>query len=86
MKQQTILLQQSKGFIYYQDREDKIYKVSENVREVLGYNPEELVGRSVKDFIITQSDEFLESRQGLIEKKKEYSTSNLHRRQKMVIL
>ena len=69
LKQQTILLQQSKGFIYYQDREDKIYKVSENVREVLGYNPEELVGRSVKDFIITQSDEFLESRQGLIEKK-----------------
>ena len=36
LKQQTILLQQSKGFIYYQNKDDIIYKVSENVKEVLG--------------------------------------------------
>ncbi|WP_339904364.1 ATP-binding protein [uncultured Cyclobacterium sp.] len=68
LKQQTILLQQSKGFIYYQDREDKIYKVSENVSEVLGYSPDELVGSSVKDLILDQKDEFLKSRNTLIEK------------------
>jgi PAS domain S-box-containing protein len=68
LKQQTILLQQSKGFIYYQNREDKIYKVSENVSEVLGFSPEELVGCSVKDFILDDVGEFVESRNRLIEK------------------
>ena len=71
LKQQTILLQQSKGFIYYQNKDDTIYKVSENVNEVLGYHPNELVKRSLEDFIIGGTGDFSETRKACIGEKKE---------------
>lgn len=39
--QQTMLLQQSNGFVYYHDKFGKVYKASENVKDVLGHTPEE---------------------------------------------
>ncbi|WP_339713916.1 ATP-binding protein [Cyclobacterium amurskyense] len=71
LKQQTILLQQSKGFIYYQNKEDVIYQVSENVKEVLGNQPDELVNQKLKDFILGDKADFLEKRSLHIEQKKE---------------
>ncbi len=49
-KQQTMLLQQSNGFVYYHDKYGKVYKASENVKDVLGYSPEEFVAK-VKQLI-----------------------------------
>jgi len=71
LKQQTILLQQSKGFIYYQNKDDIIYNVSENVKEVLGYHPDELVKRSLEDFIVGGTGDFLETRRTCIGQKME---------------
>src|SRR5690606_16849859 len=49
-KQQTMLLQQSNGFVYYHDKYGKVYKASENVKDVLGHSPEEFV-KKVKQLI-----------------------------------
>ncbi|RZS96899.1 PAS domain-containing hybrid sensor histidine kinase/response regulator [Cecembia calidifontis] len=40
-RRQTLLLQESKGFIYFQDENGKLYSVSEEVKQVLGYDPED---------------------------------------------
>lgn len=39
-RRQTLLLQESKGFIYFQDPNGKMTKVGDEVKEVLGYTPE----------------------------------------------
>ena len=39
--QQTMLLQQSNGFVYYHDKFGQVYKASENVKDVLGHSPEQ---------------------------------------------
>ncbi len=45
-RQQTMLLQQTKGFVYYHDKDWKFYKLSENVENVTGYTASDLsVGR-----------------------------------------
>src|SRR5690606_40442027 len=44
-KQQTMLLQQSNGFVYYHDKYGKVYKTSENVKDVLGFTPEQFSGK-----------------------------------------
>lgn len=49
-KQQTMLLQQSNGFVYYHDKYGKVYKASENVKDVLGYSPADFV-KKVKQLI-----------------------------------
>lgn len=48
--QQTMLLQQSNGFVYYHDKYGKVYKVSDNVEDVLGYTPDQFVTK-VKQLI-----------------------------------
>ncbi|PSL06491.1 PAS domain-containing hybrid sensor histidine kinase/response regulator [Cecembia rubra] len=40
-RRQTLLLQESKGFIYFQDENGEMYSVSDEVKQVLGYNPED---------------------------------------------
>lgn len=70
LKQQTILLQQSKGFIYYQNENNKIDNVSDNVTEVLGYRPAELKGRSLVNFIKNGSDGFSKARNEFVHQKK----------------
>ena len=49
-KQQTMLLQQSNGFVYYHDKYGKVYKTSDNVKDVLGHSPEDFV-KKVKQLI-----------------------------------
>ena len=40
-RRQTLLLQESKAFIYYQDNKGELYAVSDEVKQVLGYDPED---------------------------------------------
>jgi PAS domain S-box-containing protein len=42
-KRQTLLLQESKGFIYFQDEDREMYAVSEEVSKVLGYDQKEFI-------------------------------------------
>ncbi|MEX0882562.1 MAG: ATP-binding protein [Cyclobacteriaceae bacterium] len=51
LRQQTLLLQQSKGFLYYHDKNWKVYQVGENVKDVLGYE--------VKEFILKEKNELM---------------------------
>lgn len=58
--QQTMLLQQSNGFVYYHDKFGKVFKVSGNVKDVLGYSPGQFIhkGKSLlsnEDLITVQS-------------------------------
>ena len=48
--QQTMLLQQSNGFVYYHDKYGKVYQTSENVKDVLGHSPEQFTEK-VKQLI-----------------------------------
>src|SRR5690606_38135962 len=48
--QQTMLLQQSNGFVYYHDKYVKVYQTSENVKDVLGHSPEQFTEK-VKQLI-----------------------------------
>ena len=70
--QQTMLLQQSNGFVYYHDKYGKVYKASENIKDVLGHTPQEFAEK-VKQ-LIPQED--LVRIQALVrdalENKKEY--------------
>lgn len=43
--QQTMLLQQSKGFVFYHNKQWEPFRVSENVENVTGYKPDEIVSR-----------------------------------------
>ncbi len=52
--QQTMLLQQSNGFVYYHDKFGKVYKASENVKDVLGHTPEQFSSNVKK--LIPQED------------------------------
>ncbi|WP_373496310.1 response regulator [Aquiflexum sp.] len=49
-RRQTLLLQESKGFIYFQDAKGVMTKVSEEVFNVLGYTKKDFV-RNFKDYI-----------------------------------
>lgn len=71
-KQQTMLLQQSNGFVYYHDKYGKVYKASENVKDVLGHSPEEFVSK-VKQ-LIPQEDlvKIQAAAMDALENKKEY--------------
>jgi PAS domain S-box-containing protein len=71
-KQQTMLLQQSNGFVYYHDKYGKVYKASENVKDVLGHTPEEFVSK-VKQ-LIPQEDlvKIQAAAMDALENKKEY--------------
>jgi len=72
LKQQTILLQQSKGFIYYHDEKLIPYQVSDNVEEVLGYSPEEFLKLNPSDLMSDDSTSFLVSKKEAIKTKKDF--------------
>lgn len=48
-RQQTMLLQQTKGFVYYHDPDWNLYQISENVKSVLGYDAKEMVEIDCRD-------------------------------------
>ncbi|HLT07187.1 MAG TPA: ATP-binding protein [Cyclobacteriaceae bacterium] len=71
-KQQTMLLQQSNGFVYYHDKYGKVYKVSENVKDVLGHSPQDFV-KKVKQLIPQDDLAKIQSiAMDALENKKEY--------------
>lgn len=72
LKQQTILLQQSKGFIYYHDRQWKTYQVSDNVKEVLGFTPQEYSDLSPSELMNEDADDFLKTKKEAIEAGKDF--------------
>ena len=49
-RRQTLLLQESKGFIYFQDETREMYAVSEEVTKVLGYTQNEFI-KNFKEYI-----------------------------------
>lgn len=53
-RRQTLLLQESKGFIYFQDANGKMTSVGKEVEEILGYQQEEFI-KNFKDKI-SQND------------------------------
>jgi PAS domain S-box-containing protein len=59
LKQQTMLLQQSRGFIYYQNENLNLYQVSDNVTEVLGYSREEFLSLSIGEWMREETGSFL---------------------------
>lgn len=52
--QQTMLLQQSNGFVYYHDKFGKIFKASENVTDVLGFTPQQFINSG--KILLSQED------------------------------
>lgn len=70
-RRQSLLLQESKGFIYFQDESGKMTSVGDEVESVLGYSKEEFLIQ-FKNFIKPIERESLESLiQEAIEKKEE---------------
>ncbi|WP_439483964.1 response regulator [Cyclobacterium plantarum] len=72
LKQQTILLQQSKGFIYYHDEKLIPYQVSDNVKEVLGYTPQEFLALSPFHLMEEDADAFLLTKNKAIKEEKDF--------------
>lgn len=71
-KQQTMLLQQSKGFIYYHDKNWNTYQVSENVKDVLGYEVEEFGAMPTASLMVEDYKGFLQAIEEVVNQKKDY--------------
>ncbi|WP_375583552.1 ATP-binding protein [Cyclobacterium xiamenense] len=83
LKQQTMLLQQSRGFIYYQNEHLSLYQVSDNVTEVLGYSPKEFLSLSVEEWMSEDTGAFLATKKDAIAAKEDfyYYESNSNQKQ-----
>ncbi|WP_226332019.1 PAS domain-containing hybrid sensor histidine kinase/response regulator [Echinicola marina] len=71
--QQTLLLQGTKGFVYFHDANGKITNVSDNLIDVLGYEKEEFLNNQNRNYLIPE--EFTKLRSEVdkaIENKDEY--------------
>lgn len=71
-RQQTMLLQQTKGFIYYHDKEWKLYQLSENVENVTGYSSGDLSLERYGEVFLHGFEPFLDAVQSDIDLGKEY--------------
>lgn len=72
LRQQTLLLQQSKGFIYYHNKNWEIYQVSENVNDVLGYPIEEFLNMPKRDVMPLGYEAFLKEVDENVKQQKDY--------------
>ncbi|EON78619.1 hypothetical protein ADIS_0969 [Lunatimonas lonarensis] len=70
--QQTMLLQQTKGFVYYHDHEWKLHNISENVENVIGYQESELTRDRYDQLFLSGFDTVLDAIQGNLMSKREY--------------
>lgn len=82
LRQQTMLLQQSRGFIYYQDKDLKFYQVSDNITEVLGYSPEEFQRLALVDWVSDETDSFVLTKREAIERKDDFYYFEAHSNRK----
>lgn len=82
LRQQTMLLQQSKGFIYFQDKNLKLYKISDNIQAVLGYSPKEFQAFALEDWVSDESDSFIRTKKEAIERKDDFYYFEAHSNRK----
>ncbi|WP_162343937.1 PAS domain-containing hybrid sensor histidine kinase/response regulator [Cyclobacterium salsum] len=82
LRQQTMLLQQSRGFIYYQDKDLRLYQVSDNIKEVLGYSPKEFQTFALEDWVSDESDSFILTKKEAIERKDDFYYFEAHSNRK----
>ncbi|WP_194974381.1 PAS domain-containing hybrid sensor histidine kinase/response regulator [Aquiflexum lacus] len=76
-RRQTLLLQESKGFIYFQSSDGNMTKVGDEVYNVLGYTKSDFI-RNFKSYIIDDDNVRLHKIiQGAIREKKEVVTSQI---------
>ncbi|SNS50319.1 PAS domain S-box-containing protein [Belliella buryatensis] len=59
-RQQSLLLQESKGFIYFQNADRKMTNVSSEVKKILGYDETEFID-GFKSFIDPKDDQILDT-------------------------
>lgn len=71
-RQQTMLLQQTRGFIYYHDKHWKLYQISENVRSVLGYTVEEILMINVEEIFENYTKNYLDAIDISVQEKRDY--------------
>lgn len=63
-RRQTLLLQESKGFIYFQNEKREMYAVSEEVTKILGYDQNEFINnfkKFIKEDYHLQLEEIIET-------------------------
>ncbi|MEX2512651.1 MAG: response regulator [Cyclobacteriaceae bacterium] len=72
LRQQTLLLQQSKGFLYYHDKNWKFYQVGENVKDVLGYEMKEFILKEKNELMGDDLDAFFLAVNNEVKLKKDY--------------
>ncbi len=80
--QQTMLLQQTKGFVYYHDKNWKLYQISENVKNVLGYDTREMLGIEKKDVFDNNFQNYLDEIEKSVREKLDYFYHETHIRRK----
>ena len=71
-RQQTMLLQQTKGFVYYHDKDWKLYQISENVKNVLGYDTKEILEIDKKDVFENNYQSYLDEVEKSLREKCDY--------------
>ncbi|MBD8487492.1 response regulator [Echinicola sp. CAU 1574] len=75
--QQTMLLQEINGYVFYHDKKGKIYNVSDNLIEVLGYSKEEFIENN-KSYVVQEDLETLRKEAiKAIQEKQDYLTYEL---------
>ena len=81
-RQQTMLLQQTKGFIYYHDKNWKLYQISENVKNVLGYETKEMLETEKSEIFEGNFQTYLDEIEKSVSEKSDYFYYESHIRGK----
>jgi PAS domain S-box-containing protein len=81
-RQQTMLLQQTKGFVYYHDKNWKLYQISENVENVLGYDMNVLLETDKRDVFESNYQNYLDEIEKSVREKRDYFYYECHMRRK----
>jgi PAS domain S-box-containing protein len=72
IRQQTMLLQQAKGFLYYHNSKWELYQVSDNVMEVLGYGTEEIKKVDKKQLFLDGFEDYIKSIEEVVDRKQDF--------------
>lgn len=81
-RQQTMLLQQTKGFVYYHDKNWKLYQISENVKNVLGYESVEMLETDKSDIFEGDFQNYVDEIEKSVREKEDYFYFETHIRRK----
>lgn len=81
-RQQTMLLQQTKGFVYYHDQHWKLYQISENVKNVIGYESKEMLDTDKSEIFEGNFQIYLDEIEKSLKEKSDYFYYETHVRRK----